>query len=186
MPSAKERVAEVLVKEHGLSVGRACRAVRLSRTAWYRQPRSSPERDRPVVDALNRLVGQQPRRGFWKLHNRLRLDGEHINHKRLHRVYCAMKLNLPRRTKRRLATRSGRSTSWPTRSTAAVSTARPTSLTRATARCWHRDLDVHPEPARHPGDGAAHRDARQAESPASRQRPELTSVAFTEWSQVLS
>lgn len=36
---------------------------------------------------------------------RARLDGERINHKRLHRVYCAMKLNLPRRTKRRLPTR---------------------------------------------------------------------------------
>jgi putative transposase len=63
------------------------------------------ERDRSVIEILNRLVDQRPRWGFWKLHDRLRLDGERINHKRLHRVYCAMKLNLPRRTKRRLPTR---------------------------------------------------------------------------------
>lgn len=43
--------------------------------------------------------------GFWKLYDRSRLDGHVINHKRLHRVYCALKLNLPRRTKRRLPTR---------------------------------------------------------------------------------
>jgi putative transposase len=63
------------------------------------------ERDRSVIEILKRLVDQRPRWGFWKLHDRLRLDGERINHKRLHRVYCAMKLNLPRRTKRRLPTR---------------------------------------------------------------------------------
>jgi putative transposase len=50
-------------------------------------------------------VARKPRWGFWKLYDRLRLDGQCINHKRLHRVYCAMKLNLPRRTKRRLPTR---------------------------------------------------------------------------------
>jgi putative transposase len=63
------------------------------------------ERDRAVIELLNDLVARKPRWGFWKLHDRLRLDGQVINHKRLHRVYCAMKLNLPRRTKRRLPTR---------------------------------------------------------------------------------
>lgn len=94
----------MLVREHGFSIGRACRATRLSRTAWYRRPRSRMERDRAVIEVLNELVARRPRWGFWKLYDR-RLDGQAINHKRLHRVYCAMKLNLPRRTKRRLPTR---------------------------------------------------------------------------------
>ena len=63
------------------------------------------ERDRPVIELLNDQVARRPRWGFWKLHDRLRLEGQRINHKRLHRVYCAMKLNLPRRTKRRLPMR---------------------------------------------------------------------------------
>jgi putative transposase len=63
------------------------------------------ERDRGVIEVLNDLVGRRPRWGFWKLYDRQRLDGHGINHKRLHRVYCEMKLNLPRRTKRRLPTR---------------------------------------------------------------------------------
>ena len=63
------------------------------------------ERDRGVIEVLHELVARRPRWGFWKLYDRLRLDGQCINHKRLHRVYCAMKLNFPRRTKRRLPTR---------------------------------------------------------------------------------
>lgn len=63
------------------------------------------ERDRLVIEVLNGLLARRPRWGFWKLYDRSRLEGQRINHKRLHRVYCAMKLNLPRRTKRRLPTR---------------------------------------------------------------------------------
>ena len=57
------------------------------------------------MDALNELVEKYPRWGFWKLYDRLRLLGHPWNHKRVHRVYKAMNLNLPRRTKRRLPKR---------------------------------------------------------------------------------
>lgn len=73
-PFARRQAAEMLVREHGFSIGRACRVTRLSRTAWYRRPRSRMERDRPVIEMLNELVARRPRWGFWKLHDRLRLD----------------------------------------------------------------------------------------------------------------
>jgi putative transposase len=82
-----------------------CRAVGLSRTAWYRRPAESATRDGAVMTALLAVVEQQGRWGFWKCFDRLRLDGHAWNHKRVHRVYCALRLNLPRRTKRRVPTR---------------------------------------------------------------------------------
>jgi putative transposase len=79
--------------------------VRLSRSSWYRAATQSPGRDQAVIDALNKVVEKRPRWGFWKCYDRLRLDGHPWNHKRVYRVYKAMKLNLPRRTKRRLPKR---------------------------------------------------------------------------------
>jgi putative transposase len=94
-----------MVKDHRISISRACDLARLSRTAWYRRPSSRRERDGAVIDALLGLVEKKPRWGFWKLFPRLRRLGHPWNHKRVHRVYCALKLNLPRRTKRRLPKR---------------------------------------------------------------------------------
>lgn len=91
--------------EHGLSVVRACTIVRFSRAAYYQSPRSALEADAEVIAALQAMVERHPRHGFWKCFDRLRRQGRPWNHKRVHRVYCALKLNLPRRTKRRLPTR---------------------------------------------------------------------------------
>ena len=98
-------MSELLVTEHQLSVRRACRVVGLSRTAWYRRPAEPATRDRVVMEAVLAVVEQHGRWGFWKCFDRLRLDGHPWNHKRVHRVYCALRLNLPRRTKRRVPQR---------------------------------------------------------------------------------
>ncbi len=58
-----------------------------------------------MITALTAVAAAEPRWGFWKCFDRLRLDGHPWNWKRVHRVYCALRLNLPRRTKRRLPKR---------------------------------------------------------------------------------
>lgn len=104
-PLAKREAALRLVTEHGLPVARACRAVRLSRAAYYREPQSALDRDAGVIAALHTVLERSPRAGFWKCFGRIRGKGHRFNHKRVHRVYCALQLNLPRRTRRRVPTR---------------------------------------------------------------------------------
>jgi putative transposase len=106
-PSAKRQAIAILHEAHGLSVQRSCEVVRLSRAAYYRPPAEGGrwERDRPVIDALQAVVSDNTRWGFWKCFDRLRLDGRPWNHKRGHRVYCALRLNIPRRTRRRIPRR---------------------------------------------------------------------------------
>jgi len=93
------------VGEHQLPVQRACRTVRLSRAAYYRPPVPASRRDAAVIAALTDVVARYPRWGFWKLFDRMRTEGRPWNHKHVHRVYCALRLNLPRRTTRRVPTR---------------------------------------------------------------------------------
>lgn len=91
-----------LQAEHGLSVARACRAVSLSRAAYYAPTLDREAHDAPIVEALNLALAKNGRWGFWLCFDWIRLQGHRWNHKRVWRVYCAMKLNLPRRTKKRL------------------------------------------------------------------------------------
>lgn len=95
----------ILAGEHRLSVRRACRIARLARAVYYAPPPDRSGTDAEVITALQAVVAGHGRWGFWKCFRRLRLDGQPWNHKRVYRVYCALRLNLPRRTKRRLPTR---------------------------------------------------------------------------------
>ena len=89
-------------EEHGVPIVRACQATRLSRAAYYRPGINPASRDAAVITALQAIVTVEQRWGFWKCRDRLRAQGYGWNHKRIWRVYCQLRLNLPRRTKRRV------------------------------------------------------------------------------------
>jgi putative transposase len=88
-----------------MPVSRACAAVGLIRSSWYRPLQDRLERDGAVIDALNGIVAGNASWGFWKCMDRLQLLGHGWNHKRVYRVYREMKLNIRRRTKKRIPTR---------------------------------------------------------------------------------
>jgi putative transposase len=94
-----------MTAEHGLPIVRACQVARLSRAAYYKPGIDWAVRDGEVIAALQAIVVEEQRWGFWKCYDRMRNQGRRWNHKRVHRVYCRMKLNLPRRTKRRVPKR---------------------------------------------------------------------------------
>lgn len=94
-----------MVSEHRLTIKRACQVASLSRAAYYKTPAWPQDKDTEVIDALNRVVEDNGRWGFWKCFDRLRLDGRPWNHKRVWRVYCDLGLNIPRRTRKRIARR---------------------------------------------------------------------------------
>ncbi|KDF15602.1 hypothetical protein AF48_03991 [Klebsiella aerogenes MGH 62] len=59
-------------------------------------------RDEPVNHALTEPAERYPRYGFKKLIQLLRRQGNTWNHKRVHRIYCLLKLNFRRKGKQRL------------------------------------------------------------------------------------
>lgn len=97
-------MVNALRHEHSLSERRACQAVGLKRSVYRYQPDTA--RDQQVVEALIELAHQKPELGFAKLFQMLRRQGHKWNHKRVHRIYCTLKLNKRRKGKRRLATRN--------------------------------------------------------------------------------
>ena len=102
-PADQREVADKLIFEEGCNISRACFLTGLSRSS-YRYKRK-PKDDREVEDHLSELTSRHPAIGFWSCFYRLRNKGESINHKRLYRVYKAMRLNIRRRSKKRLPER---------------------------------------------------------------------------------
>ena len=89
--------------EHELSERRACEAVLISRRVYRYSPQQRD--DAALIEALGNLARDHPDLGFGKFYDLLKADGHGWNHKRVHRVYCEMKLNKRRKYKRRVPTR---------------------------------------------------------------------------------
>lgn len=94
-----------LVEVHARPLRRSCASVGLSRAAWYQPPLDWTVRDAELIGALAAAVEARPSRGFWKCCAILRRQHQGWNHKRIYRVYKAMRLNLRRAAKRRLPKR---------------------------------------------------------------------------------
>ena len=104
-PAERREVVTYLVMVRGLQVQQTCRAVGLGRATYYGPLMDWARSDASVMIALTNLVVAKGRWGFWQCCDRLQLDGHPWNHKRLWRVYCQLRMNLPRRTKKRLPIR---------------------------------------------------------------------------------
>ena len=90
-----------MTEEHGLPVVRACQVARLSRAAYYKPGIDWAARDGEVITALQAVVVEEQRWGFWKCRDRLRAQGYGWNHKRIWRVHCRQRLYQPRGPPRR-------------------------------------------------------------------------------------
>ncbi|MDP6725543.1 MAG: IS3 family transposase [Arenicellales bacterium] len=110
-PAEKRELADYMKEEHKLSARAACRALDLSRTVYAYQP--DTEKDLPVIEALLRLAEEKPAYGFGLMYDTLRREGNPWNHKRVYRVYKALKLNLRRKGKKRLPNRHPQPLSVP-------------------------------------------------------------------------
>ena len=73
-----------------MSLRQACRILSLSRTVFRYQP--DTQRDEPVIMALTVAAERYQRYGFKKLFQVLCRQGNAWNHKRVHRIYCLLKL----------------------------------------------------------------------------------------------
>lgn len=89
--------------DHGVSLRRSLTALRLSRAAPYSKPRRRD--DTPLIEAMTAYLADNPGQGFGLLYEAFRAKGHPWGKTRLWRLYCALKMNLPRRGKRRLPDR---------------------------------------------------------------------------------
>lgn len=94
-----------------MSIRGACLLFTISRTVYRYQPDET--KDFPVIEALQELAERYPRYGFGKMFPILRRHGHKWNHKRVHRVYCDLKLNMRRKYKKRLPSRNPEPLSVP-------------------------------------------------------------------------
>nr|WP_275984253.1 IS3 family transposase [Klebsiella pneumoniae] len=103
-PAIKRELVSYLTAQFAMSLRQACRILSLSRTVFRYQP--DTQRDEPVIMALTVAAERYPRYGFKKLFQVLRRQGKSWNHKRVHQIYCLLKLNFRRKGKQRLPVRN--------------------------------------------------------------------------------
>ncbi len=102
MPCDRNEPADHLLKDERVSVHRACRVTRATRSMFYYR---SQRDDTEVLEKLESLTAIHPNRGFDCYYGRIRTEGPGWNRKRVLRVYRVMRLVMRRKHRRRLPER---------------------------------------------------------------------------------
>ncbi len=92
------------ITSHQASLRTACNVVGISRSSYAYEP--DVTRDMVVIEELQRLAEDYPAYGYQMMFDKLRQEGFAWNHKRVYRIYRALKLNLRRKGKKRLPSRN--------------------------------------------------------------------------------
>jgi len=103
----KAAVAYVL-ESHPVTERRACRVLKVNRTAWRYEPVRLPDEDEVRAEIIEK-VSNYGRVGYRKVTHMLRNEGRKINHKRVERIWREEGLKLPHKQpkKRRLFLNDG-------------------------------------------------------------------------------
>ena len=96
-------VVQSLMAEHGMSERRACQASGIARSTLRYRPIARD--DSGVITFIQTYMALNPRHGFGLLYDSARHQGKPWGKTVLWRVYCELRLNLPRRGKKRLPAR---------------------------------------------------------------------------------
>ena len=96
-------VVQSLMAEHGMSERRACSASGIARSTLRYQP--VPRDDSEVIAFIQSHMALNPRHGVDLLYDSVRHQKQPWGKTVLWRVYCQLRLNLPRRGKKRLPAR---------------------------------------------------------------------------------
>ena len=100
-PEIRKRIALEFVTQRKISISRACRLMRIHKSYFYYK---SVKDDNAIETAIRDKAGKGGD-GFWKIFHMLRNDGYRWNHKRVYRVYKALKYNLRTKVRKRLPSR---------------------------------------------------------------------------------
>lgn len=100
-PQVKRETVDYLIKNKNLRAQRAYRLVGLSNSTYYYKSYCDRSDDE-VKNKLLQLSQVRIRWGYPRLLNLLRRAGFNDNHKRVHRIYCELNLQLNKRPKKKI------------------------------------------------------------------------------------
>jgi len=99
-PVIKRELAHYLISQFTMSTRQACRTWMV----FFYKP--DTRRNDVVIEVLTEHAERYPLYGFKKLFQIIRRQGHVWNHKRVHQIYCLLKLNFRRKGKQRLPIRN--------------------------------------------------------------------------------